>query len=257
MYRGFALLFYVLIFTTICPLVVFAQRTGINLSGYAVTTEPFPKGEKINYRLTVIHPHSIPLKTIQKSMGSLAYKKQTLFGSKQKRIFKNKIIKAIAPIIKTKLENANMDQLVSFEIFSRSGKKFIQGDTFITTQGLNWRFTIIEWEKWEIDSFNISGEPWELVLQQGHAYKKWFWKKSKRVSKDITNWIIFEDLLPASPNIISQPENSTSDKELKTTSRNKSQSIKNRLLALDALLNEKIISEKEYKMKRKEILNDL
>ena len=177
-------------------------------------------------------------------MGSLAYKKQTLFGSKQKRIFKNKIIKAIAPIIKTKLENANMDQLVSFEIFSRSGKKFIQGDTFITTQGLNWRFTII-------------GEPWELVLQQGHAYKKWFWKKSKRVSKDITNWIIFEDLLPASPNIISQPENSTSDKELKTTSKNKSQSIKNRLLALDALLNEKIISEKEYKMKRKEILNDL
>ncbi len=239
------------------PFAVHAQRLGVNLSGFAVGVENFKKSEKRKYGLKVIHPYSFRLKTIQKSMGLLKYRKKSFFGQDQKRIFKNEVIKKLAPKIKRNFEQADSNQRVSFEIFSRSGKKFIKGDTFLTPQGLNWRFTILRWEKWDIDSFDVTGEPWVLVAQKDQAYKKWFWKKSKRVSRNITNWLIFKNISPISSNILPTLRPSISIQKKQSNHDDLKPSIKSRLLEVEKLWQEKIITEEEYRAKRKEILNDL
>ena len=235
----------------------FAQRTGINLSGYSVELEPFRKHEKKQYGLNVAHPYSFSLKIIQESMRSLFYKQKSMFSSKEGEIFKSRIIKTIAPVITEKFKRANKDQKISFEIYSRSGKKFIQGETFLTRQGLNWRFKILRWEKRDIDSFEMTGEPWVLLPQKYQTYKKWRWKKSKRVSRDITNWLIAEDIIPIASNILpeQQPTNLTPSKKADSPQENRT--TKDRLLKLERLWKEKIITDEEYSEKRRQILSDL
>jgi len=234
-----------------------AQRTGINLSGYSVELEPFRKHEKEQYGLNVVHPYSFSLDTIQKSMRSLFYKQNSLLSSKEGEIFKTAVIKTVAPKIIKQFKRANTNQKIAFEIYSRSGKKFIQGETFLTSQGLNWRFEIIRWEKRDIDSFEMTGEPWVLLPQQNQTYKKWRWKKSKRVSRDITNWLIAENILPATSNILPEPQPTDLAPSMRSDPPPEIRTTKDRLLKLEQLWKEKIITDEEYKTKRKEILSDL
>lgn len=235
----------------------FAQRTGINLSGYSVELEPFRKHEKKQYGLNVTHPYSFSLKTIQESMRSLFYKQKSLLSSKEGEIFKKGIIKTVAPVITKKFKRANKNQKITFEIYSRSGKKFIQGETFLTSQGLNWRFEIIRWEKREIDSFEMTGEPWVLLPQKHQTYKKWRWKKSKRVSRDITNWLISENILPLATNILPERQPADMTPSKKTEPPQEQRTTKDRLLKLERLWKEKLITDEEYGAKRKDILSDL
>ena len=234
-----------------------AQRTGINLSGYSVELENFKKNEIEQYGLKIIHPYSFSLEVIQKSMESLFYKQKSLLGSKDGTVFKKAIIKTIAPIIIEKFKRADKNQKVAFEIYSRSGEKFIQGETFLTSEGLNWRFKILRWEKRGIDSFEMAGEPWILYPQKNQTYKKWRWKKSKRVSRDITNWLIAENVLPVYPNTLPGPPPADSVSSQKTDHPSGERTIKNRLLELERLRKEKLITDEEYSTKRKEILSDL
>jgi hypothetical protein len=122
---------------------------------------------------------------------------------------------------------------------------------------LNWRFEIIRWEKRDIDSFEMTGEPWVLLPQKNQTYKKWRWKKSKRVSRDITNWLIAENILPVASNIL--PERQPTDlaplKGAEPPQENRS--TKDRLLELERLWKEKMITDEEYMAKRKDILSDL
>ena len=235
----------------------FAQRTGINLSGYSVELEPFRKHEKEQYGLNIAHPYSFSLKTIQESMRSLFYEQKSLFSSKEGEIFKKGVIKTVAPVITEKFKRANKDQKIAFEIYSRSGKKFIQGETFLTSQGLNWRFEIIRWEKRDIDSFEMTGEPWVLFPQKHQTYKKWRWKKSKRVSRDITNWLIAENIIPIASNILPEQQPTELTPSKKADSPQENRTTKDRLLKLERLWKEKIVTDEEYKTKRKEILSDL
>ena len=235
----------------------FAQRTGINLSGYSVELEPFRKHEKKQYGLNVAHPYSFSLKTIQEGMRSLFYKQKSLLSSKEGEIFKKGIIKTVAPVITEKFKRANKNQKITFEIYSRSGKKFIQGETFLTSQGLNWRFEIIRWEKRDIDSFEMTGEPWVLLPQKHQTYKKWRWKKSKRVSRDITNWLIAEDIIPIAANILPERQPADMTPSKKTEPPQEQRTTKDRLLKLERLWKEKMITDEEYRAKRKDILSDL
>jgi hypothetical protein len=233
-----------------------AQRTGINLSGYSVELDPFRKHEKKQYGLKVIHPYSFSLEIIQKSMRSLFYKQNALLSSKEGEIFKTAVIKTVAPKIIQQFKRADKNQKISFEIYSRSGKKFIQGETFLTSQGLNWRFKIIRWEKRDMDSFDMTGDPWVLLPQKNQTYKKWRWKKSKRVSRDITNWLIAENVLPTPSNILPEPLPTYAIPPEKARPQ-ENRTTKDRLLELERLWKEKMITDKEYRAKRKDILNDL
>ena len=234
-----------------------AQRTGINLSGFSVELEPFRKHEKEQYGLSIAHPYSFSLKTIQESMRSLFYKQNSLLSSKEGEIFKTAVIKTVAPKIIQQFKRADKNQKIAFEIYSRSGKKFIQGETFLTRQGLNWRFKILRWEKRDIDSFEMTGEPWVLLPQKHQTYKKWRWKKSKRVSRDITNWLIAEDIIPIASNILPEQQPTELTPSKKTHSPQENRTTKDRLLKLERLWKEKIVTDEEYKTKRKEILSDL
>jgi hypothetical protein len=233
---------------------VSAQRLGINLSGFDVDVEPFAPKVKESYGLKVIHPYAFPLSTIQQSMASLVFNEQSIFGPDKKRIFKNELIKKIAPEFVSRFKEAGPGEKIAFEIYSRSGKKFIQGDTFLTPQGLHWRFTILDWEKRGFDNSDISGVPWTIVPQDNQEYMKWVWKKSKRVSEDLTNWIVLKNVVPIAANVLPAPLPST---EAESHRRDSVMSIESRLLKLEKLLNEKIITKDEYNSKRKDILEDL
>lgn len=254
-----------ILYTSVCVLIillintspVLAQRTGVNLSGYSVYVESFGRKVKESYGLKVIHPYAFSLRTIQQSMASLIYKEKSILGSEKRRLFKNEFIKKIAPEIETKFREADSDQKVSFEIFSRSGKKYIKGDTFLTPQGLNWRFSILRWEKRSLDTSDSIGDPWALIPQEDQAYMKWYWKKSKRVSQDITNWIILKKVLPVSSKTLPALKPADSRQQKKSNPKDSATEVKDRLIGIEKLWKEKIITDEEYKAKRKEILGEL
>jgi len=234
-----------------------AQRTGINLAGYSVNLEPFSKNEKKYYQLEIIHPYAFSQDIIKQSLQTLIYKKDSFLGSKEDTIFKKRVVDIIAPIIADKFRKADRNQKIAFEIYSRSGEKYIQGDTFLTSQGLNWRFSIIRWEKRAIDSLEISGEPWVLFPQKNQTYKKWRWEKSKRVSRDITNWLISENILPDASNILPESRALPPLPQKSNQHPSETRSLKDRLMELKQLRKENLISEEEYQAKRKELLSDL
>ncbi len=95
-------------------------------------------------------------------------------------------------------------------------------------------------------------------MQTGQAYKQRYWKGSTQVAQDITNWIIFENVLPTSSRKLPEPAPYTSpmnDKNL--LKRHTPSDIKERLHLLDQLRKENLITEKEYIDKRREILGQL
>jgi len=103
----------------------------------------------------------------------------------------------------------------------------------------------------------LTGEPWVLLPQKNQTYKKWRWKKSKRISRDITNWLIAENILPATSNILPERQPTDLAPSKRTDPLPEKHTTKDRLLKLERLWKEKIITDEEYKAKRKDILNDL
>lgn|GEM_PF-644603 len=237
---------------------VFAQKTKVNLKKYKVEVLPLKKQTQKKYQLKLIHPYLFELKTIQKCLVALKFKKKDIFHIQKGRIFNNDLVKRLAPLIQDKFTQVNSNQRVSFKISNASGTVYLRGDTFLTPEGLHWRFTALRGVPWGIEDFSISGEPWELALQKGQAYKQRYWKRSTLVVQNIVNWVIFENILPSSSRKL--PElalNPVIQKDKKSSNKSTASDIKERLHLLKQLLEENVITEKEYVSKRREILGEI
>jgi hypothetical protein len=234
----------------------FAQKSSHNLNKYKVELLPFDKPIQEKYQLKLIHPYSFRLKTIQKSLVALKFKKKNIFSVQNGRILNNEWVKRLAPLIQEKFSQANSRQRVAFEISKKSGATYIRGDTFLTSEGLHWRFTILRGIRWGIEDFSVSGEPWVLVLQKGQVYKKRYWKGSTQATQDIVNWVIFENISPDFARKLPEPVLNPSTLNNKKFQQKLSVAdVKKRLHRLEQLREENVITKKEYVSKRREILD--
>jgi hypothetical protein len=252
------LLVQVFLFSSLIASPAFAQKATVNLKKYKVEILPFKKQIQKKYQLKLVHPYSFELKTIQKSLVDLKFKQKNILNVKKGRIFNNDLVKRLAPLIQDKFTQVNSKQRVSFKIYNASRAVYLQGDTFMTSGGLNWRITALRGIKWGIEDFSVSGEPWVLVLQKGQTYKQRYWKGSTQVAQDIVNWVIFENVLPTSSRKLPEPDPIPSlMKDKIPSSKHTTSDIKERLHLLKQLREENVITEKEYLSKRREILGQL
>lgn len=236
----------------------FAQKTKVNLKKYKVEILPLKKEVQKKYQLKLVHPYSFQLKTIQKCLVALRFKEKNTLNAHKGRVFNNDLVKRLAPLIQDRFSRANSNQRVAFKISNASGKAYIQGDTFLTPEGMHWRLTALRSIKWGIEDFSVSGEPWGLVLQKGQTYKQRYWGGSTKIAQDITNWVIFENVLPISSRKLPEPVQKLSNQKNKESLKKPVfTDIKKRLHLLEQLRKENVISEKEYAKKRREILDQL
>ena len=244
----------ILLFSSLIVPPAFSQKAGPGIKKYRVETLPFKNLTQQKYQLKLIHPYSYRLKTIQKSLVALKFKKKDIFNVKKGRIFNNDLVKRLAPLIQKQFTKASSNQRVAFKIFNASRSTYLEGDTFLTAEGLHWRFTTLRDIRWGIEDFSISGEPWVLVLQKGQTYKQRYWKGTQ-VAQDIVNWVILQNIplsdsrrLPELPPTASSPNHKTSAKKPTAAV------IKKRLHILEQLREDNAINDKEYARKRREIL---
>lgn len=215
----------------------------------------FEENEKERYKLKVVQPYSFDLKTIQKSMASLGFQGRAISWSGRRRVFRNSVIKSLGPMILKKFAQANSSQRIIFKVLSPLKKTLILGDTFLTPQGLHWRFTVINRSKRKIDDFSVMGDTWKLAPRKGQSYKKRKRKELNDLVQDMTNWVVFDKIRPAASRIIKTPTSPASVKggHLPASPGLK---IKERLRVLKELREEELINEEEYQSKRREILKD-
>ncbi len=235
---------------------VFAQKNESNKAAYEASVLPFDEGEKKRYDLKIVHPYSMPLKTIQKSMASLVYKKKDLFNVQSGRVFSADLIQRLAPLIAKNFARANKDQRISFKVVDSAGKIHTRGDTFLTPEGLHWRLTAVKRERWGIEDFSVSGEPWKLVLQKDQTYKQRYWRGSRKVAQDIGAWVICKNILPEKSRVMREPVQEKPRRVDKSSTRPDANEIRDRLQTLEQLRKENAVTEEEYKTKRKEILRE-
>jgi hypothetical protein len=234
----------------------FSQKATVNLKKYKVEILPLKKQTQKKYKLKLIHPYSFRLKTIQKCLFSFKFKETNTLNAHKGRVFNNDLVKRLAPLIQDRFTKANSNQRISFKISNASGKAYLQGDTFLTSEGMHWRFTALRSIKWGIEDFSVSGEPWILILQKGQAYKQRYWQGSTQVAQDITNWVIFESILPTASRKLPEPTPNRSPlKDKKNLKIPTALGVKERLDLLDQLRKENVITEKEYEDKRRKILD--
>ncbi len=218
---------------------------------YIVQIASFQKDEKIDYQLKILQPYSFELATIRKSMVSLGYQEKALAWSKTKRVFSNDAIQQLSPLIVEKFSQAGPNQLVSFKIAKPSGRTWTEGHTFLTAQGLHWRFTRLHGGKRKIGDFSVMGESWKLIEREGQVYKKNIRTDLNGLAQDVTNWMVLRNVRPKRSRVLKVP--APSAKEAGKSSS--TEDIKRRLKTLDELKDGKFIDEDEYNKKRREILD--
>lgn len=237
-----------LLLTTILVNGAYCQPRTKNITHhYSAGIATLENNEKKEYRLKVVQPYAFTLETIQKFMQSLAYQERDISWSHKKRVFSSHDIKILAPRIKEQFALAGMNHRVTYQIKNPKGKTLLKGDTFLTSQGMNWRITIVNRSKREIADFSVMGDSWRLVPLTGQKYKTH--ERRKNLTQDISNWILFTRFHPNPKHVLKEP--------VLPKHKGSLSSIKKRLKVLDALKSEGLISEKEYEKKRQEILNDL
>lgn len=239
---------YILFF----PKTVFAGPTPTDTFQISVSVQPFKNQEKEKYHLKAIQPYRFDKTTLIKSISSLAYQKRGISWSNKRRVFNAALTSQLAPIILKNFSLVNPDQRITFRIKNATGKTILEGDTFLTNEGLHWRMTKIQKIQRAVDDFSVSGDPWRLVPLTHQTYKTK--EEFKNVVQNITNWVVFNQIRPRSDRIMELPSFS---EEQQLPSTPKRPDIKNRLKVLEELKREGLIDEEEYNINRQKILDDL
>jgi hypothetical protein len=204
-------------------------------------TIPFAKGEKEKFNLNVIQPYQIELSVIERSMASLAYQKKGFSWTNNRRVFASTFINRLAPQIAHQMSKANDGQRIAYQIENSAGKLLLRGDTFLTTAGLHWRVTVLNGKKRSVDGFSITGDSWKLSPLKDQAYKTR--KPFKNLIQDMTNWIVFVNILPEKSKRLPVQQN-----------KKQSSKVMEKLQLLDELREDGIIEQNEYEEKRKQLL---
>jgi len=226
-----------------------AARDTVRNVRVTVEVAPFQPKEKVKYNLNVVQPYSFELETIKKCMAGIAYQKREISWSKKKRAFSDAAIARLSPLIVEQFTKADKNHRVLFKVTKPSGKIFLQGDAFVTTKGLHWRFTVVNYSKRKLEDFSIMGDSWRLVSLKSQAYKTR--QPHKNLIQDITNWVIFTKFRPIASRVLKAPVKEKTDERFPSST----EEIKRRLKILNELKQDGLVNDEEYENKRRKILN--
>jgi len=225
------------------PNLVYGKKSPGNALTFLVELAPLKRNEKEEFGLRVVHPYSTDLRSLQQSMYSLAYQTRNFTWSRKKHVFSPALIRKLSPLIKNEFAQAEATEKINFKIRDISGRTLIEGDTFLTQDGLNWRITSLAGNKRRVDEFNLFGGSWKLASLKGQNYKKknflFLFKKN------ITNWIVFHQ------------KKTTAKLKLKSLPAGLKPQVQKKLKFLKELKKEGLIDDKDYKTKKAEILEGL
>lgn len=229
-----------------------AKESGGGLQ-IVVKTAPFEPKEKIKYHLDVVQPYTFELETIKKCMAGIAYQEREISWSRRKRTFSDAAVVRLSPLIVEQFTKADKNHRVVFKVTKPSGKIFLQGDAFVTKNGLHWRFTVINYSERRLEDFSIMGDTWRLVSLKGQAYKTR--QPHKNLIQNITNWIVFTKFNPVTSRILEAPVEEKAGNMSRGSAPSSIEEIKHRLTILEELKQDGLVNDQEYENKRNKILN--
>lgn len=215
------------------------------------------------------HPQSFSESEILNNLKSLKYKRLALF-SKKENVFDDELASEISPLLTRAFKKASKKDFIEFDVRSIRGRTL--GNVFIFRNKFNWRFKILNGAFYEKNNSRDYLDGWKLVLQKGQKYhgeKEMF---GVRVAKD---WIIYPvgKTMPdaglsvksnpkSEVNIISNSKpgsiseetlpNELSIKDTSTTQKE----IEVKFHRLKSLMEKRLITKKEYRARKKELLEE-
>ncbi len=255
--------------------------------------------EPLLYASLFCHPYQFGLKAIPNLMRSLFFLPFPIdgdFREDRRRVFPEKVILEVAPLIKKTFQEVKSYQKVQFQVRTPAG--LTAGDTFIWNGALHWRFTLIQdippFETFP-NVYRFEGDTkvprnWIIIPQQGQQY--YASEVLLEIQKAKKNWVVF-NLEPTTERETNQQpegghhfepdrtENKTLVQRLQFLKELKDEDLisvadfqsqvrilmnetnttranpKERLLFLKDLRENNVISEKEYKEKVQDILEAL
>ena len=199
------------------------------------------------------HPIKISTKLVQNQLLFLWYR----MGGKGKNIipvFTSEEAIKLSPLFKSALNKMEIGEYLKFEYNSEKG--MIEGEVFASTGKIHWRFGRIHDLYFSKELFGDSGPSWGLVRrlrgQEIHSSKTTFGKIKSE------NWIINDFQLPTPrprSNLVEKPAAPKAVSKSAKPSVRLTSETKQKLRMLKELLDEGLIDQEEYQLKKKEILD--
>ncbi len=217
----------------------FKQERTYSKKGLTVTYRSINRfGSGIsNYRLR--HPINISREWVKKHLLALWYRKIEPPG-KAKPIFLPDQVEDLSPLIVKAFKKIKPGKYLHFEFQSLNG--VTSGDVFASVDKIHWRLLKIGGVIYSNDPLRIRKPTWKLVRKLGQA----FHKVPTAISlKSQENWILADYHLRE----IKRGFSSAVKTYKKPTG------IKRKLKALKEFFEDGLIDEKEYKKKKKEIID--
>ncbi|MFQ5715595.1 MAG: hypothetical protein ACE5GQ_00680, partial [Nitrospinales bacterium] len=217
------------------------------------------------------HPAKIPEEKVRNHLLALRFEPLTILG-KERPVYTKKDVKRITRLIAKALQRAKENTLVSYEVETSDGKTV--GDVFLSDNKINWRFKKIRGLTYSNnDSPSARGglaALWRLTPKKGqHLYVS----KKFLGSKVWDNWIVADLDLPQQKTKGSSGKKRTSkrgnspDKDSPGSRTNSHQDaakagsvdadpgLEEKLEFLKGLRRKKLIDDKEFQRKRRELLD--
>ncbi len=210
------------------------------------------------------HPVKLSEDEVRHQLKSLTFEELSLFG-KKKPVFTASEIRRIERLITKAINRVPGNKIIYYELETPGGTT--AGDIFASAKILNWRFSAIQGKDYSNRSFTgWGGAAWRMVLSSGqkyHATKKLLGVEAQE------NWVEAQLHLSRKPDKNSRVEKETADpQDERKRSRSPSPptmkqppasatdpDLEQKLQFLKDLHEKKLIDEKEYQRKRKELLD--
>lgn len=231
------------------------------LAGCAANERVFKKGDlTLSFRhkttsaaelgdIEFSHPLKISGKTVARNMGALAYSQNALFGKGQ-LVFSARQIAENSAVLAKALKKASPDKLIFFELDSDRGTT--SGELFASEDKLNWRFYSIHGAQYSKNRLKGWGSAWRLIPRAGQAL---YTSKKLLGTKTWDNWIVAELKLPEKKSRQKKKSKKRAAKTKITAPAEAIPELEEKLKFLKQLEEKGLIDNKEYKRKRKSLLD--
>ena len=198
------------------------------------------------------HPHVFTESEIFNKLVSLKYKKISLF-SKEKKVFSRELSKEISPLFANAFSKAGRNDIIEFKVKAPKGR--IKGKVFINRRRINWIFDMIAGALYEKRDSRDYLDSWKLLLLKGQKYHGEKDIFGVQVAK---NWIIYPvDKTwtdEKAKNIIYMDNSEPTKYQNFKENRLHQEEVEAQFRRLKNLKRKGLISEEEYKTRKKALL---
>jgi len=204
------------------------------------------------------HPVNISTEQVHNHLLSLWYKNIDPPGKPQP-VFSMEEAAELSPLFKAALNKVDPAQYIHFEYHTPGG--VTEGEVFASVESIHWRFNRIR-DVYFMKAFLGSGrETWKLVRRI--RQQRFHVEKTGLVKLTRENWMLVDkDLLPQkrrSPSAAeaepAPPSVSPSPPKFQKPPDSPDPELKKKLQTLKDLLDQGLINENDYRMKKEELLN--